>query len=131
MINKIKEVSELLKDKNIDIEVDGSIDDKTAVLCQAAGANIFVSGGYIFNNNNIEQQIVKLQLSFKDKNKIQRKKPCRKIREAIENAQDVSLFSDESFSMEKDTRNPHNKTVSILEIKDSKYTLYKKYKPED
>lgn len=40
MINKIKEVSELLKDKNIDIEVDGSIDDKTAVLCQAAGANI-------------------------------------------------------------------------------------------
>lgn len=54
-----------------------------------------------------------------------------KIREAIENAQDVSLFSDESFSMEKDTHNPHNKTVSILEIKDSKYTLYKKYKPED
>ena len=53
MIDKIKEASELLKDKNIDIEVDGSIDDKTAVLCQAAGANVFVSGGYIFNNNNI------------------------------------------------------------------------------
>jgi ribulose-phosphate 3-epimerase len=62
--------SELLKDKNIDIEVDGSIDDKTAVLCQAAGANVFVSGGYIFNNNNIEQQIVKLQQALKIKNKI-------------------------------------------------------------
>ena len=70
MIDKIKEASELLKDKNIDIEVDGSIDDKTAVLCQAAGANVFVSGGYIFNNNNIEQQIVKLQQALKIKNKI-------------------------------------------------------------
>mgnify|MGYP002232607077 FL=1 len=70
MIDKIKEASELLKDKNIDIEVDGSIDDKTAVLCQAAGAKVFVSGGYIFNNNNIEQQIVKLQQALKIKNKI-------------------------------------------------------------
>lgn len=30
----------------------------------------FVSGGYIFNNNNIEQQIVKLQQALKIKNKI-------------------------------------------------------------
>ncbi len=69
MINKIKEVSELLENKNIDIEVDGSIDDKTAILCQSAGANIFVSGGYIFNND-IEQQIIKLQHALKIKNKI-------------------------------------------------------------
>lgn len=60
MLNKIKQIQTLIKDKNIDIEVDGSIDDKTAILCRNAGANVFVSGGYVFNND-IEKQIIKLQ----------------------------------------------------------------------
>lgn len=41
----------------------------------------------------------------------------------------VPLFTG-NFTMEEDTHNPHNKTVSILEIKDSKYTTYKLYTPE-
>lgn len=60
MLDKIQQVKTLIKNSNIDIEVDGNIDDKTAILCQQAGANIFVSGGYIFNND-IEIQIIKLQ----------------------------------------------------------------------
>lgn len=60
MLDKIRQAKTLIKNSDIDIEVDGSIDDKTAILCQQAGANVFVSGGYIFNND-IEIQIVKLQ----------------------------------------------------------------------
>lgn len=60
MIEKIEQVRDLVEGREIDIEVDGSIDDKTAVLCRDAGANVFVSGGYVFNND-IEQQIIKLQ----------------------------------------------------------------------
>lgn len=60
MLEKIRQVKVLIKNSDIDIEVDGSIDDKTAILCQQAGANVFVSGGYIFNND-IEIQIAKLQ----------------------------------------------------------------------
>lgn len=60
MISKIIHVKELVKNTNIDIEVDGSIDDITALACHQAGANIFVSGGYIFNNN-MEKHILKLQ----------------------------------------------------------------------
>lgn len=59
MLDKIKQVCTLVKDKNIDIEVDGNINDKTASLCQQSGANIFVSGSYVFNN--IEQKICRLQ----------------------------------------------------------------------
>lgn len=66
MLNKIRQVYALVKNRDIDIEVDGSIDDETAVLCQKAGANVFVSGGYIFNND-IEQQVIKLQQVLKIK----------------------------------------------------------------
>ena len=37
---------------NIDIEVDGGIDDKTATLVKNAGANILVSGSFIFSGEN-------------------------------------------------------------------------------
>lgn len=47
---KIRRVKELIGDRDIDIEVDGSIDDKTMKICREAGANVFVSGGYLFQN---------------------------------------------------------------------------------
>lgn len=53
------------------------------------------------------------------------------IRTELENTQGVKLFSDENFTVDKATHNPLNKTVSILKITDSQYTLYKKYKPEN
>ena len=51
-IQKIKKIKELVKNLNIDIEVDGGIDDKTATLVKNAGANILVSGSFIFSGEN-------------------------------------------------------------------------------
>lgn len=42
----------------------------------------------------------------------------------------VNAFSDDNFTVDKETHNPLNKTVSVLKITDGQYTLYKKYKPE-
>ena len=36
------------------------------------------------------------------------------IRTALENAQGVKLFSDDNFTVDKETHNPLNKTVSVL-----------------
>ena len=51
-IQKIKKIKELVKNFNIDIEVDGGIDDKTAALVKNAGANILVSGSFIFSGES-------------------------------------------------------------------------------
>ena len=51
-IEKIKKIKELVQIFNIDIEVDGGIDDKTATLVKNAGANILVSGSFIFSGEN-------------------------------------------------------------------------------
>ena len=51
-IQKIKKIKELVKNFNIDIEVDGGIDYKTATLVKSAGANILVSGSFIFSGEN-------------------------------------------------------------------------------
>ena len=40
---------------NIDIEVDGGINDKTAKLVKEAGANVLVAGSYIFSGNYKEK----------------------------------------------------------------------------
>ena len=51
-IEKIKKIKELIKNFNIDIEVDGGIDAKTASLAKNAGANILVSGSFIFSGKS-------------------------------------------------------------------------------
>ena len=51
-IQKIKKIKELVKNFDINIEVDGGIDDKTAILVKNAGANILVSGSFIFSGEN-------------------------------------------------------------------------------
>ena len=51
-IQKIKKIKELVKNFNIDIDVDGFIDDKTATLVKNACANILVSGSFIFSGEN-------------------------------------------------------------------------------
>lgn len=64
VIDKIKQVKAMVANYAIDIEVDGSIDDKTIKYCRDAGANVFVSGGYLFNGN-ISDNISKLRNSLK------------------------------------------------------------------
>ena len=51
MIEKIRNTIKIIGDRNISIEVDGSINDENIVLCKEAGADIFVVGSYLFKNN--------------------------------------------------------------------------------
>lgn len=65
-IKSTKKIAELkqIKDSNkylFDIEVDGNINDQTIIPCYTSGANVFVSGGYIFGDDNPEQRIIKLK----------------------------------------------------------------------
>lgn len=54
MLDKIDELRQLTK---IDIAVDGGINQKTAKLCALAGANILVSGSFIFKHNNPREAV--------------------------------------------------------------------------
>jgi len=50
VVPKIKQIAEKINNERleIDIEVDGGIDDHTLPIVRAAGANVFVVGSYIF-----------------------------------------------------------------------------------
>lgn len=62
-IDKIKKLREYIDNNNLNvkIEVDGGINDETSKLCVEAGAEILVSGSFITNNDNYEEQIKKLR----------------------------------------------------------------------
>jgi ribulose-phosphate 3-epimerase len=47
--------------KNLIIEVDGGINDKTANYCKNLGANALVAGNYVFSHNNMKQAIDSLR----------------------------------------------------------------------
>lgn len=55
MLYKIKELRPMLLETSIKISVDGSVDNYWAGKCADVGANIFVSGSYIFKGNITEQ----------------------------------------------------------------------------
>lgn len=48
LLDKIRNVRAMIGDRDIDLEVDGGIDDTNIRQCRDAGANVFVSGGYVF-----------------------------------------------------------------------------------
>jgi len=50
-LSKIQKVYNLVKNRNIIIAVDGGINQETARLCRQQGANLLISGNYIFNGN--------------------------------------------------------------------------------
>lgn len=52
---KISQLKKYIDEKgyNIDIQVDGGINDKTATLVKTAGANNLVSGSYLFNSEDM------------------------------------------------------------------------------
>jgi len=50
------------------------------------------------------------------------------IKDALENMTDVQAFTSK-LTYEKDTHNPHNKPVIIMQIKDSKWNIVKTYEP--
>ncbi|MDL2274290.1 ABC transporter substrate-binding protein [Oscillospiraceae bacterium OttesenSCG-928-G22] len=53
------------------------------------------------------------------------------LKEALESAENVELWTDKSFTVDPSNHNPLNKTVNIIKIVDSQYTVYDVYKPED
>lgn len=59
-INALKEMIDA-RGLNVDIEVDGGINDKTSKIVTEAGANILVAGSYVFRNENRGQAISALK----------------------------------------------------------------------
>ena len=53
MLEKIRKIRNKFPD--IDIQVDGGINDETAKLVIEAGANILVAGSYVFSGNYSEK----------------------------------------------------------------------------
>lgn len=60
---KISNLKKYLDENNLDldIEVDGGINEKTAVIAAEAGANILVAGVYIINSEEPKEAIAKLK----------------------------------------------------------------------
>lgn len=62
-LDKIKKLTELIKDKDIYLSVDGGVTNETSILCRKAGANMLVSGSYIFKENYADQ-IKNLRMNY-------------------------------------------------------------------
>ncbi|HSX13031.1 MAG TPA: ribulose-phosphate 3-epimerase [Chlamydiales bacterium] len=64
VVEKIKLTRDLCNRANIplDIQVDGGITDETAKVCIDAGANVLVSGSYLFEQKDLAQGIQRLRL---------------------------------------------------------------------
>lgn len=61
MIEKIAQVKEMARGRDIDIEVDGGIAAETAPLAVRAGANVLVAGSAIFRGKNYAANIAALR----------------------------------------------------------------------
>ncbi len=57
MIPKISEVRDMIRGRNIDIEVDGGITAETAPLAVRAGANVLAAGSAVFNGGDYAANI--------------------------------------------------------------------------
>jgi ribulose-phosphate 3-epimerase len=63
VLPKIKQLSEIIKEKQlpIEIEVDGGVNEDTAKLCVEAGATVLVAGSAIYNKADRRQAIQNLK----------------------------------------------------------------------
>ncbi|MBP0724863.1 ribulose-phosphate 3-epimerase [Bacillus sp. RG28] len=63
VLPKIKQVSDMAKERNlqVEIEVDGGVDEHTAKLCIEAGATVLVAGSAVFNKENRKEAIAKIR----------------------------------------------------------------------
>lgn len=62
-VDKIKEIRQLIaqSDREIYLQVDGGINAKTAEVCRNAGADVLVSGSYIFNAEDMSAAVGSLR----------------------------------------------------------------------
>lgn len=63
MVPKVARLRKMITDAglNVDIQVDGGINDKTAVLVKEAGANILVAGSYVYGAQDVKAAIESLR----------------------------------------------------------------------
>lgn len=63
MVPKVARLSEMIKNAglDVDIQVDGGINDKTAQLVKEAGANILVAGSYVYGAADVAEAIASLK----------------------------------------------------------------------
>ena len=59
VLPKIREAREIIVRQNyqVDITVDGGINNETAAQCIASGANVLVSGSYLFSQSDLTQAV--------------------------------------------------------------------------
>ena len=57
MTQKVREVRALLGDRPVDVQVDGGIDAATAPEAARAGANVLVSGSYLFRQMDMKSAV--------------------------------------------------------------------------
>lgn len=55
LLEKMKNVRTMIGNRNIDLEVDGGIDNTNIRRCKDAGVNVFVSGSYMFKGDITEK----------------------------------------------------------------------------
>lgn len=60
-IPEIVKMAQEIGKKDLIIQVDGGIDDKTAKICTSLGANSLVAGNYIYKSNDIQAAIERLR----------------------------------------------------------------------
>ena len=53
------------------------------------------------------------------------------IKNALEAAKDVPIFTEATYTIEPETHNPHNKSVSIMRVEDGEYKLVTTFKPAE
>lgn len=63
VLSKIKQVKEMSEKKglNLEIEVDGGVNEETALLCVEAGATVLVAGSAVFNQSDRREAISRLK----------------------------------------------------------------------
>jgi ribulose-phosphate 3-epimerase len=63
VLSKIKQVKEMSEQKglNLEIEVDGGVNEETALLCVEAGATVLVAGSAVFNQSDRRDAISRLK----------------------------------------------------------------------
>ena len=63
VLPKIKQVKEMSEQKglNLEIEVDGGVNEETALLCVEAGATVLVAGSAVFNQSDRREAISRLK----------------------------------------------------------------------
>ena len=62
-VPKIARLRKMIDDAglNVDIQVDGGINDKTAVLVKDAGATVLVAGSYVYGASDVKAAIESLR----------------------------------------------------------------------